>query len=519
MTAIASVSAAAIPPPSPASIAALPDLASAVGGRVSSEEQDRLSYSRDMWSKAMLWIRQGRIPSPPDLIAWPSDEREVSQAIRAARAHRLAVIPFGAGSGVCGGTWAVKGGIALDLKRLAAVGQVDREQRTVHAQAGVLGEVLERNLNGQGYTLGHFPSSIYMSTLGGWLAARSAGQLSSRYGKIEDMVLSVSAVLGTGEPIHTPQRPFAGPDVAQLLIGSEGTLCAFTGATLRVHPSPEHRTFRGFRFRTVGEGLEAIRHLYREGLRPAVVRLYDPFDTAMVGRNKAGHAPPTAPSLRSALTRDLMPAILRQVSPQTLSRPAVLNRAADFLQHCLLVVLFEGEAQRTTREDELARAICARQGGADQGEGPARSWYAKRYAVSYKMSKMLDRGAYADTMEVAATWDKVLEVYQRVRAAVADHAFVLCHFSHAYLEGCSLYFSFVASSPSEADVERRYDELWRVALAAASSAGATVSHHHGIGLLKAKQLTAELGEGRRMLLALKRAYDPDGIMNPGKLGL
>lgn len=509
----------ALPPPSSVAQAAAHELARKWSIKVSMQDPDRLSYSRDMWPKGLLWIRQGRVPPPPDLVAWPKDEDEVVQVIQLARAHKLAVIPFGAGSGVCGGVLAVRGGIALDLKRLEQVGQVDRDRLTVESGAGVMGEVLERKLNAQGYTLGHFPSSIWMSTLGGWLAARSAGQLSNRYGKIEDMVLGVRAVAGTGERIVTHARPRHGPDLTPLLVGSEGTLCAFTSAQLRVHPAPEVRLFRGIKFRSVEDGVEAIRRIYREGLRPAVVRLYDPFDTAMVGKGKPA-SKDVPPSLRGVLRADLLPALTRTFAPRTVKRPSLLNRAADLFRQCLLILMFEGESRHAAREEELARAVCIAAGGEDQGEEPGRHWFHKRYDVSYRMSKVVDAGMFADTMEVAATWDKVLDVYERVREAASPLAFVLCHFSHAYLEGCSLYFSFVAAGVGEEEQERRYDDLWTAALSAAMSAGATVSHHHGIGLLKARELGEELGEGGRSLLqSLKRALDPDGIMNPGKLGL
>ncbi|MGA9520999.1 MAG: FAD-binding oxidoreductase [Myxococcaceae bacterium] len=514
MTIPVPISASRLPPPDERVQQLASELSARTSVRISFEEQDRLVYSRDMWPRALIWIRQGRIPPPPDAVVWPKDEEEIAEIIRLARTHRIPVIPYGAGSGVCGGICAIRGGIALDLKRLEQVSPVDVKRQTVDAQAGVIGEVLERKLNQQGWTLGHFPSSIYMSTLGGWLATRSAGLFSSRYGKIEDMVLSVRAVSGAGELIVTPERPRPGPDLAQLLIGSEGTLCAFTGARLRVHPAPEHRAFRGVRFRSVAEGVEAIRQIFRAGLRPAAVRLYDPFDTSLVARSRREDAHP-----RRGFMVDLLPAITRQVTPRALGRPWLLNQAADLFKHSLLILCFEGEARRTRREEEAARAICVRMGGVDQGEAPGRQWYEERYSVSYKMSKAVDSGAFADTMEVAATWDKVMDVYDRVRAAVAPIAFVTCHFSHAYLEGCSLCFSFVASGTTEARQEERYDQLWRVALAAALSAGATVSHHHGIGLLKDRELVEELGPGRRMLEALKRALDPDGIMNPGKLGL
>ncbi len=516
MTVPVPVSASRLPPPNERVQALASELSARTGARISFEEQDRLVYSRDMWPRALMWIRQGRIPPPPDAVVWPKDEEELAEIIRSARAHRIPVIPYGAGSGVCGGIVAVRGGIALDLKRLERVSPVDVKRRAVDAQAGVIGEVLERNLNQQGWTLGHFPSSIYMSTLGGWLATRSAGQFSSRYGKIEDMVLSVRVVSGAGALIVTPERPRPGPDLAQLLIGSEGTFCAFTGARLRVHPVPEHRTFRGIRFRSVAEGAEAIRQIFRAGLRPAVVRLYDPFDTSLVARARS---PREGPPQRGGFASELLPAITRRVTSRALGRPWLLNQATDLLKHSLLILCFEGETRRTQREEEAARGICLRMGGVDQGEGPGRQWYEERYSVSSNLSKAIDSGAFADTMEVAATWDKVMDVYDRVRAAVAPIAFVMCHLSHAYLEGCSLQFSFAAAGGSEEKQEARYDQLWRVALSAAISAGATVSHHHGIGLLKDRELVEELGQGRRMLESLKKALDPDGIMNPGKLGL
>lgn len=513
--------AAALPPPRAAVVAAKPALSDAVGGRLSFADFDRLSYARDLWPLALLWIRQGRVPPPPDAIVWPSTEEQVAKVIGVARQQRLALIPYGAGSGVCGGTWAIHGGVTLDLKRFDTIGPVDAERRCVDVGAGVMGETLERKLNAQGWTLGHFPSSIYCSSVGGWIAARSAGQLSSRYGKIEDMTLSVRAVLGTGELLVTPERPFSGPDLAPLLIGSEGTLCAFTGARLRVSPLPEGRVFHGFEFGSVGAGLEAIRLIFREGLRPAVVRLYDPFDTAFVGKGKPKEhrAPATSPSKRGALSRSFLPMMLRQVTKQTLGRPKAMNQLQRVFQKSRLILMFEGDAKRAEAEDRAATSLCRKLGANDLGEAPGRAWLAKRYDVSYRMSGLIDAGSFADTMEIAAPWEHVQEVYERVHAAASPYAFVLCHFSHAYADGCSLYFSFVGSGADEKDIEARYHQLWRSALAAAVSAGGNVSHHHGVGLLKASAMQDALGEGRHALAALKQLFDPDGVMNPGKLGL
>ena len=372
-----------LPPPAAPLLAALPEIVRAVP-RVSQADFDRIAYARDMWPLALLWIRQGRIPRPPDLVAWPKDEAEVAALVRTARAQKFALIPFGAGSGVCGGTWAVKGGVAMDLKRLDQIGEVDAQRRTVEVGAGAMGETLERTLDARGWTLGHFPSSIYMSTVGGWLAARSAGQLSCRYGKIEDMVVSLRAVLGTGEVVQTPERPFRGPDLVPLLLGSEGTLCTFTSARLRVHPKPETRVFHAFEFQGVAAGVDAIRRLFRAGLRPAVVRLYDPFDTALVGDSKAGeraHHP-----LQNDLKTQLFASVSKAIAPLTVGKPGVLNALAHRFKKTLLVLMFEGETGRCQAEDAAARELCAGLNAVARGEAPARAGYAKRYEVSYRMA-------------------------------------------------------------------------------------------------------------------------------------
>ncbi len=507
----------ALPPPRATVLAAQAALAAAAGGRCSTQDVDRLAYARDLWPLALLWIRQGKTPPPPDAVVWPSTEAEVVQVVQAARAAKLALIPFGAGSGVCGGTWAVQGGVTVDLKRLDRIGPVDAEALQVDVGAGVVGETLERKLNARGYTLGHFPSSIFMSTVGGWLAARSAGQFSSKYGKIEDMVVSLRMVAGSGEVVVTPARPSRGPDLAALLIGSEGTLGVITQARLRVFPLPEGRAFHGFDFASVEQGLDAIRLIFREGLRPAVVRLYDPFDTAFVGKHgKPGQAarPPVA---RLGVERTLLPRALKALSRHTLGHPAVMNQLQRVFRKSRLVLMFEGDAGRAEAEDRAATALCRDLNAVDLGPEPGKAWLRKRYDVSFRMSRLIEAGTFADTMEVSAPWERVHEVYERVHAAASPHAFVLCHFSHAYADGCSLYFSFVGSGADEAEMQARYERLWTASLSAARQAGANVSHHHGVGLLKARALQESLGDGRQVLAALKHVFDPDGLMNPGKL--
>ena len=518
-----------LPQPSAKAAGLVSDLTALLGpGTASAEPADLWATSRDCWPRSLLWTKAAQVPHPPDAVAWPRDAAQVQAVVKWAAASGVAIVPYGAGSGVCGGTIPVRGGVALDLKRLAGMPHIDLRERTVEAEAGLNGQRLEELLNGAGATLGHFPSSIYCSTVGGWLAARSAGQLSSRYGKIEDMVLSIEAVDGTGALIQA--EPGAGPDLVQLLVGSEGTLGVITRATLRCWPVPGGRWLRGVRFKSVERGMEAMRLLMRSGLRPAVMRLYDPLDTLLAGKSggAAVHVPIPGP------VKALFEAGQREALRLALRAPLLLNRLVDALPAASLLILgFEGESEPDARADgEDALDISKQAGGEDLGAAPGEKWLANRYKISYRQSPLFSAGAFVDTMEVATTWDRLPRLYVAVRRAVESHAFVLAHFSHAYLEGCSIYFTFVGpggmaaaeasrATPEALDdlraAEGRYDACWRAALSAVCDQGATLSHHHGVGLAKQVFLPREHGEGMRQLRALKKAFDPHGIMNPGKL--
>ena len=534
---------------------------------------DLASYARDMWPRLLIGLAAGRLPDElPHAVVWPESEREVAAVVRAARALGAPIIPYGGGSGVCGGTIPVLGGITIDLKRMAEIRSVDRDSLVCDVEAGINGERFERELNRRGTTLGHFPSSIYCSTVGGWLACRAAGQMSTKYGKIEDRVAGLTVVTGRGEVVRTdgPARALRGPDWTQLVVGSEGTLGIITSARLRVSPVPELRILRGFELESVPHGVEAIRRVMQRGLRPAVVRLYDEVDTfinhvPLFGKRRAGgsgdqHAPDRDPFARApspepgggalpeippkgdrgAPSEGMVSRVLSLLSPgasparrlagrlrasavnAVLSRPRLVNGLAGPLAEkvsrrgCRLIIGVEGSRLRTEVEARMVMGELERAGASDLGEEPGRHWLEHRYDVSYKMSPVFRSGLFVDTMEVAATWERLMDLYRAVRQEIAERAVVMAHFSHAYPEGCSIYFTFFA--PLE-DAERTYDAIWQAGMAAASRVGGTISHHHGIGLLKGPAMQGEHREAMAILRALKATFDPDGIMNPGKLGL
>ena len=450
--------------------------------RVSRSPLDQINYSRDSWPLGLLWTRAGEVPYRPDFIVWPETTEEISKLLSMCNDFGIPLVPYGAGSGVCGGTVPLEGGIICDLKRMSRVETLNEKSLLVTVQTGIIGEHLERYLAHKGYTMGHFPSSIYCSTLGGYLATRSAGQLSSKYGKIEDMVVSVQAVLPNGEVIHTRTAPrrATGPNFDQLLVGTEGTLGIITRATMRIWPEPDHREFAAYRFASIEDGANAMRKMIQLGITPAVMRLYDETDTALsmsaIGYEQDGGN--------------------------------------------LLILVFDGGPKRCALEADMAAEVCASEGGRDLGCEPAEHWWEHRYAISYKQSIIMSsEHAVLDTVEVATTWKNLMRLYTSMRAALSEHVTVLAHFSHAYREGCSIYFTAVGHADEKMPDRELYQTMWESALDACVAAGGAVSHHHGVGILKAKWMARQRGQWMDVFAGLKQRLDPNNILNPNKMGL
>ncbi len=524
--------------------------------RVSLRPVDLDTYARDMWPRLLLGYREGRpLPVRPYAVVWPEHVREVVAVIKLAREHRIPIVPYGGGSGVCGGAVPIHGGITIDTKRMQQIRAVHAAELVCDVEAGLSGERFERELARRGYTFGHFPSSIYCSTVGGWLATRAAGQLSTKYGKVEDRCAGLTVVTGRGEVIETdgPSRALRGPNWTQLLLGSEGTLGVITSARLRLSPAPQLRVFRGFEVEDVPAGVAAIRRVLQKGLRPAVVRLYDEIDTLM---NARSHDEPAAEAVappvigpRPPVETGALPAwpgpppdepdglvarlvdlargkhLRRDAMHAALGQSQLVNRLVGTVAEkiarrgCRLILGLEGARIRTEVEAALTFHELEVAGARDKGEEPGWAWLRHRYAVSYRMSPVFRDGAFVDTMEVAASWERLLDLYHSVRAAISRHALVMAHFSHAYPDGCSIYFTFVGTAGDASAAERLYDAIWRDGLDATIQVGGTISHHHGVGLLKAPFMAAEHREAMAIFDAAKAAFDPDGILNPGKMGL
>ncbi len=483
---------------------------------VSYTEQDRISYARDCSTSSLLLIHDHVVPTPPDVVVWPRNTQEVSRVLKLAHEKHIPLVPYGAGSGVCGAAIPLKAGIVLDLKKLDQILKIDSATLTARIQCGIIGEILERKLQYAGYTLGHFPSSIYSATLGGYLACRSAGQLSTKYGKIEDMVRSFTVCLPDGRIVEVND---ATTNLLDLWVGSEGTLGIITEATLAIHPKAEEERYAGVQFPSVQAGLLAIRSFMQSGLRPAIVRLYDPLDSLMFSSHGGGEKHKKDWPLVSAI-KPLVKQIKIGAIRAILSQSKWANYLIDTsLSKTLLILGFEGAAWKVGAEVREVLEICEAKQGKYLGEEPGKQWVKRRYAMGYKLSPLIEDDCFADTMEVAAPWNKLEGLYAAVRKAISPHALVMAHFSHVYADGGSIYFTFAGHSSNTEKNLKLHRLIWDKALEACLEAGGTTSHHHGVGFLKAKSFVRELGPLHTWLRKSKEVFDPHGILNPGKLGL
>lgn len=436
-----------------------------------------VAKSRDYWMRSLLDSKVNGDPCARLLVA-PSTAEEVAAVLGYADRTRTAVIPFGLGSGVCGAVLATGNEIILDVSRMDQILELNEETLTVRVQPGMRGSDFEVALQARGYTMGHWPQSIAISTVGGWCATRASGQLSTLYGNIEQMLLGCEIALPGGRLMKLPSVPRSatGPDLKHLFLGSEGTLGVFTELTFRIHPKAEKSVGRAYSVPTLRAGLEALRLALRAGWTPAVTRLYDSTEA---GRNFA---------------------VMADGNP-------------------VLLLMSEGSAARVDTEAAAVAAIVESQGGVDRGEEPVKSWLDHRNNVP-SFDKLLSQGLVADTIEVAIGWDRVGDLFETVneRGAKIDGVFAMSgHVSHCYTQGANIYFTFVAAESDPAAAMKIYDQAWRTTIETTIELGGTIAHHHGIGRVRKEWLGKELGEGLALLKALKRAFDPNGIMNPGAL--
>ena len=433
--------------------------------------------SRDWWPLAMHWSLQGQVPQLASVVAHPSSSEEVSGVVRLCVGEGVPLTAAGGRSGVVGGSVPVFGGVLLDLTAMQGVVAVDSGSGLVEVLAGTFGPDLEITLRDtHGLTVGHYPQSFDIATVGGWVACRGAGQYSTRYGKIEQIVAGLEVVLADGSIIRTGGFPAGaqGPDLTQLFVGSEGTLGIITRVWLKTHPLPAAEQSSAYAFASFHAGLEACRRIMRRGATPAVLRLYDAAESQ---RGQGGDG-----------------------------------------TYCVLLVLDEGDPGLVAATMAVVAEECA--GAVPLGPDPVAAWLHHRNDTS-ALQALTHKGYVVDTLEIAAPWSALPLIFDDVRQAMmgVPHARVAtCHLSHSYIDGACLYFTFAATPPAD-EVDSTYVALWDAGQRAVLAAGGNLSHHHGIGLNRARFMAEALGSAMSVLQAVKDALDPEGVLNPGKLGL
>jgi alkyldihydroxyacetonephosphate synthase len=440
-------------------------------------ETETAEASRDWWPMAMHWSLAGAVPQRAGAVCRPATTEQVAAVLVACSGEGVPVTAAGGRSGVSGASVPVFGGVVLDLTRMQGIIEIDAASGVAEVWAGTFGPELETELRQRcAMTIGHFPQSFDIATVGGWVACRGAGQFSTRYGKIDEIVVGLEVVLADGTVLHTGHGPAAamGPDLTRLFLGSEGTLGVITRVWLRAHPVPTHERRAAYTFADFETGIEACRLILRRGATPAVLRLYDAVES------QRGHGGDGT--------------------------------------HCVLLVLDEGdiglvEATFGVVEDECAAAAPASVDLIDQ-------WLIHRNDTN-ALQELTRKGFVVDTMEIAAPWSKLATIFGAARDALmaVPHARAAsCHLSHSYLDGACLYFTFAASPPPD-EIEATYVAMWDAGQRAVLESGGNLSHHHGIGLNRARFMAESMGSSLDVLQSVKDALDPHGILNPGKLGL
>ncbi|OXE35172.1 MAG: hypothetical protein CGW95_15525 [Phenylobacterium zucineum] len=439
---------------------------------------DQLQDRRhDYWVVSHIRDRLGAQGQTPACVVRPASVADVQKVVRIATATGTPLIPFGLGSGVVGGIITSPNAILLDMGAMSATRSIDPENLLATFDAGKNGLEAEQEVAARGLTTGHWPQSIEVSSVGGWVATRASGQFSTAYGNIEDLIYAIEAVLPDGSLVTLGKAPraSAGPDLRHILMGSEGTLGVITGVTLSLRRAAEKQAVSAFTAPDMRAGFTFQRDLVQRGWRPPVMRQYDVRES---------------------------------------------KRLHEAARDCTIIMVHEGPAALVEVERAAAVKLAATMGLAPLPDAIVSHWLGHRNHVA-GWDDILNRNIVADTVEISASWDKIAGIYDAATAAVAQIPgcrAASAHSSHVYRSGLNLYFTFAIAKDRPEDLESAYFEAWKQIMTATADGGGSMAHHHGIGRVRRDYMTRELGpEGVALLRALKTALDPIGVMNPGVL--
>ncbi|MDO8213298.1 FAD-binding oxidoreductase [Conexibacter sp. CPCC 206217] len=488
-------------------------LEEAVGAEhVSVDPLDRVVHARGKSVRDLIRQRRGDLPRVPDVVVRPGGEDAVTAVLQAALKVDAVVIPFGGGSSISGSLEAPADEqrpiVSVDLGRLDKLLSIDEHARLATVQAGVFGPHLEQQLNARGYTFGHFPDSFTHSTLGGWIATRSSGMQSDRYGDIADLTRGLRVVTPNGTLVAQPvPSQSTGPSVREMVLGSEGRLGIITEATVHVRRLPQERKILGYLFPTFAAGLAAMRDVAASECSVSVTRVSD------------------APETMFSFATRKRSTLLDRVQSKALQTFLQRRLGFELRQMCLSFIGYEGSAGHVAQQRKAVGKIVKRHGGLCIGSSPGALYDQKKFDTPYIRDFLLDRGVPADVSETAMPWSRLQTVYDAVSAAghgafaqLGVRGYLMCHLSHSYHGGACLYFTFAFEPSPGADMLVEYDVVKSAIQQAFVDNGATLSHHHAVGTEHARWLEQDISApGVAMLEALFSGTDPGRNLNPGKI--
>jgi alkyldihydroxyacetonephosphate synthase len=488
-------------------------LEDAVGAEhVSIDPLDRVTHARGKSLRDLVRHRGGDVGRVPDVVVRPGDEPAVEAVLRAAIAADAVVIPFGGGTNISGSLEApateTRTIVSVDMSRMSRVLEIDEESRLARVQTGVFGPDLEHQLNARGWTIGHFPDSFTHSTLGGWIATRSSGMQSDKYGDIADLTRAVRVVTPAGTLVTRPvPHTSTGPSVREMVLGSEGRLGVITEATVHVHRLPEQRIILGYLFPDWERALAAMHAIAESEASPSVTRVSDAYETAFSFSTRKDPTP-----VDRVKSRALMTYLERR-------------RGYDLEAMCLAFIGYEGTRGHVAAQRKQVGKIVSRFGGLCIGSSPGELYDQKKFDTPYIRDFLLDRGAPADVSETSAPWSALRPLYDNVMAAAhgafADLSvagYIMCHLSHSYHAGACLYFTFAFKPSGTRAAIDEYDVVKSAIQQTFVDSGATLSHHHAVGTEHAQWLEEDISPaGVAMVRALFDGVDPGANLNPGKI--
>ena len=477
---------------------------------VSTDDRLRVIHTYGKGIRDLMRVRAGVLPRVPDVVVYPGSEEDVIAVVDAAAAAGVVIIPFGGGSNIAGSLEPhadeARPIVSLDMGRMREVLEIDEYSGVARIQAGALGPDLEAQLNAQGYTIGHFPDSFTHSSIGGWVATRSSGMQSDRFGDISDIARGMRVVRPGGVLVLRPTPSASnGPSVREMILGSEGRLGIITEVTAQVHRLSEKRVINAYFYPNWAAGLAALHEIAESDAAPSITRISDARETGFtMATSKERHG------ADKLLAERVLPQIMKA-------------KGWNLDEICLSFIGYEGSAEHAARQRKMVEKIVKKHGGMGVGTGPGVLYDQKKFDTPYLRDFLLDYGAAGDVSEMAAPWSRIQEVYDSTVAAtqaaydsLGVQGWVMCHLSHSYHSGACLYFTFSFVFGDNPIAE--YDVVKRAIQQSFVDHGGTISHHHGVGVEHAPWLSDDISpEGVAVMRGLFSAADPDNLFNPGKI--